>query len=118
MSTEVLSKREIAAAVANLPDNMAVCRDLRHAWTVDTPFYLVKHEGGPRGARYAERRRGCMRCQCEVVELFRVHSSWMEKLSERRVYPDGYLLHGLPKGTNVAAIVRRRAFEAANGLSR
>lgn len=107
---------DVDRALAGLRAEALACRDLRHAWAVDVPLYVVQVEGGMRGAVYAERRCGCMRCGTERVELYRVYGDRLERLRTSYAYPEGYRLpHGaLPKGTNVAAVVRHLQWEAVS----
>ena len=116
------SKKAIEQEVAvqeqirELDDVVLACRDLRHAYAVESHYRPVAVEGGVRGARYLERDRVCMRCPVKMRELFRVHENWLERISSYPVYPKkGYLLHDIPKGTNVIGMVRYEAFKRAIG---
>lgn len=97
----------IEAQVQALPDNYLACRDMRHAYAVDVPFYLVPVEGGQRNAKYAERILGCMRCGYQRTQLFRVFKDRLEQISESPHYPPGYLLRGKKKGIDILGIARR-----------
>ena len=103
--------------IEHLTDNMLMCRDLRHAWGVEAGYHKVEVEGGIRGAKYLERRLACLRCDTLRVELVRIHSSWIERISTYYVYPEGYHLKGAKRGDNVQGMVRwvqmRRSMEAA-----
>lgn len=115
----------VTAKKANVPthlieqihelDHVAlVCRDLKHAYAIDTPYYTVEVEGGVRGARYLERKLGCMRCPVTRTELVRVHEYWLERLSVYYTYPKkGYRLKDIPKGTNVLGMIRFEQFRRA-----
>lgn len=97
-----------------LDDTVITCRDLRHAYAKEGNWRAVKVEGGQKGARYIERDRICMRCPVRMRELFKVHSNWLERIRSYPVYPTkGYLLHDIPKGTNVLGMVRFEAFRRA-----
>src|SRR5690349_13255731 len=103
--------------IQHMPENLLACRDLRHAWAVETGYHPVTMEkGAPRG-RYLERRLACLRCDTQRVELIRVHKSWIERLSTYYVYPEGYQVKGVKRGDDVQGMVRmeqiNRIMEAA-----
>jgi hypothetical protein len=106
-STKKQREETIAEQIRALPKEMLRCRDLRHAWEVPTGFTKVEVEGGVRGALYVERVVTCRNgCGVSRVELFRIHTQWMEKLSIRYSYPKAYKLHGDKKGVHVTGIVQ------------
>jgi len=88
------------------PDNILACRDMRHAWAIDLPYYGVSIEGGVRGALYVERRAGCMRCNTQRIELYRVHKNRLERLSTKYVYPEEYHIRGAKRGDDVVGKAR------------
>lgn len=83
------------------------CRDLRHAWEVPKGYTKVEVEGGVRGAIYVERVISCHRgCGVERIELFRIHTHWMERLNVRYVYPKDYKITGDREGVSLTGIVQ------------
>lgn len=105
--------------IHGMSDNVLMCRDLRHAWSIETGYYSVTIEGGARGAKYLERRLACMRCDTHRVELVRVHKNRIEKIgSPYYVYPEGYQVKGAKRSDDVQGKVRweqvRRVMEAAH----
>lgn len=100
--------------IEGLTDAVLMCRDMGHAWGVQAPFYIVEVEGGVRGAKYAERVCGCLRCDTQRIELYRVFKEHLEKLSNRYIYPDAYKLFG-PKGARgeTRQKARKEAFDRA-----
>lgn len=96
MATRREAPPEVWEQIRDLDDNVLACRTIRHAWAVDQPFYKVDVEGGEKRAMYVERRLGCMRCSTVRVLLYRVHDHWLEQLSSRYIYPEGYHLKGKP----------------------
>lgn len=97
----------IVDQVAALPDYVLMCRDLRHAWAIDIPFHDAPVTGGVRGAKYTERVLGCMRCNSQRIELYRIFRDGLERLRVGYKYPEEYHLHGLKRGENVQARIRR-----------
>lgn len=92
--------------VSALTDNVLMCRDLRHAWGVDIPFHDVKVQGGPRGAQYTERTLGCLRCDSQRLEIYRIHTEWLERLRVSYKYPENYHIRGAKRSDNVQGRVR------------
>jgi hypothetical protein len=103
--------------IHDMDENLLACRDLRHAWSIETSYHAVAVEGGARGGKYLERRLACLRCDTHRVELVRIHPSWIERISVYYVYPEGYQIKGVRRGDDVQGIVRmeqyRRVMEAA-----
>ena len=99
-----------------MPEAFLMCRDFRHAWMTEVPYYKVRLEGGVRGALYVERVIVCMRCECRRIELSRVFASRIEKLATHYKRPKGYDVRGKPKGVRVVDLVRfndiQRALDA------
>lgn len=98
-----------------MAENWLMCRDMRHAWATETPYYRIEVEGGVRGALYVERAIACMRCDSRRIEIYRVHEHTLERLASRYAYPKGYQVRGIKKGERVQDMVRyenyRRAIE-------
>jgi hypothetical protein len=100
--------------VHDLSDNIMMCRDFRHAWAVEVPYYKVEDvEGGVRGALYVERTIACMRCDTKRVEFYRVLETRLERLHSKYVYPEGYMMRGAKRSDHVQDMVRREAYRRA-----
>jgi hypothetical protein len=98
----------VVAQVGRLSDVVLACRDMRHAWAIDSPLLIVEVEGP---GLYAERRLGCMRCgKVHRWELYRVYSNRLDRVSTRGSYDEGYLLHGVGR-RNVVPLVRRELYD-------
>lgn len=106
---------DIEFQVAGLSANLLACRSIRHAWAEDQPFYKVEVEGGVRGALYVERILICMRCETRRVLFYRVHDHWLEQLSSRYHYPEGYRLHG-KADRPLSQVVHFEAFRRAQSM--
>ena len=102
------AEASLSAQIHALPLEYQLCRDLRHKWSVPKGFFQVEVEGGVRGAIYVEREVVCERCSLPRVDLFRIHSRWMEKLSYRYDYAKvpNYRLVGPKKGQHVTGMVQ------------
>jgi hypothetical protein len=97
----------LADQIHDLTEQTIACRDMRHAWAMDVPYYRIEVEGGVRGAIYVQRTLGCMRgCGCTRLELSRVYKDRVERLTSRLIYPKGYVLKGVGKA-KVQQMVRR-----------
>lgn len=109
---EQIKAAEVEKQISELPEETLACRDLRHARSAKARWQVVEVTGGIRGAKYVERIVDCMRCPVYWRELFRVHDNWLERISSYPVYPKkGYLLHDIPKGVNVLAMVRFEQYQ-------
>lgn len=92
--------------INNLPKDYLRCRDISHDWSTPKGFFKVEVEGGVRGALYVEREVLCRSCGTLRIELFRIHTRWMEKLNYRYTYPADYRLVGPKKGEHVQGMVQ------------
>lgn len=99
--------RSVAEQIEGMSESALACRDIRHAWAVDTPYHRVEVEGGVRSALYVERAIGCMRCGTARVELYRVFKHRLELLRAHYEYPQGYLMHGVGGAREIRGRIRR-----------
>ena len=91
------------------------CRDFRHAWATETPYYKIEIEGGVRNALYVERVIACMRCNTKRIEFYRVFKTHLERIKSHYHYAEGYQIKGVKKGDAVQSKVRHALFERAIG---
>jgi hypothetical protein len=89
------------------------CRDFRHAWATETPYYKVPIEGGVKNALYVERIIACMRCDSKRVELYRVFKTHLDRIATHYKYAEGYQIKGVKKGDAVQSKVRHELYERA-----
>lgn len=89
----------VAEQIRDLSMETLECRSLRHAWKRVGHFYAVEVEGGVRGAIYVERKIECARgCGVFRHELYRIHKTHLERLTNAYRYPKTYPIHGSKKG--------------------
>lgn len=92
------------------------CRDLRHSWTITTDFHVVTPDDGSTSVRLV-RDLACSRCGTERRDVFMPTVRGVVKVGTGYSYPDGYAMHGVPRGVKPQAMVRqeeyRRVLEAA-----
>lgn len=93
--------------IAEFSDTILACRDVRHAWAVDAPYYKVPMQGARKGQIFAKRIIACMRCDTQRVEIYRIKKHNVERVSVFYKHPEGYSLHGVKRGTNTVSMVRR-----------
>lgn len=113
MPRTVKKQLSVTEQIHHLSENALVCRDLMHAWAVDVPYYRVTIEGGVRGAFYVERIKGCMRCETQRVELYRVFRDRLELIRSHYKYPEGYLIEGAGNVQAIRGRIRREGVRRA-----
>lgn len=96
--------------IENMDEILLQCRDIRHAWATEIPYYKVDIEGGTKGALYVERIIACMRCNTKRIEFYRVYKDRLERISSRYAYTEGYQIKGVKKGDHVQDKVRRELY--------
>ena len=99
--------------VHDLGENILMCRDMRHAWMVEVPYFRIDVDGGVRGALYVERAIACMRCDTKRVEMYRVHETRLERLRVHYRYPEGYMVRGVKRSDRVQEMVRHEGYRRA-----
>lgn len=97
--------------VHELSENVLMCRDMRHAYATEAPYFKIEVEGGVRGALYVERVLACMRCDTKRIEMYRVHPHRLERLKAGYKRPKGYDLKGVKKSDKVVEIVRFEQYQ-------
>ena len=102
--------RPIVEQIENLNEVILQCRDMRHAWATEVPYYKVEVQGGARGALYVQRIIACMRCNTKRIEFHRVFRDRLERISSHYQYAEGYQIKGVKKGDHVQDKVRRELF--------
>lgn len=103
--------KPVVDQVHDLSEVLLACRDMRHAWATEVPYYKVDVEGGVRGALYVERIIACMRCDTKRVEFYRVLATRLERVSSHYKYAEGYQIKGVRKGDQVQALVRHELYQ-------
>ena len=99
--------------IGNMDDILLQCRDMRHAWATETPYYKVDVQGGTKGALYVQRAIACMRCNTKRIEFYRVFKDRLERISSHYQYSEGYQIRGVKKGDHVQDRVRRELYSRA-----
>lgn len=100
----------LAEALQELPDNWIMCRDMRHAWTVEQDFHVVKVQ---KKASEIKRVLTCMRCSTERIETYHATDWGLEKLRQHYSYPDHYQIHGVPRGVKPSFIIQGEQYRRA-----
>jgi hypothetical protein len=103
-ATDAELAENLAHKVQNLPDNWLMCRDVRHAWDVTEDFHVTKHKA----SKVQEIRRVlvCLRCKCERHERYAVTKWGLDKVGQTYKHPDGYVIHGVPRGVKPSFIIQ------------
>jgi hypothetical protein len=102
--------RPVIDQITNMDEVLLQCRDMRHAWVTETPYYKIDIEGGIKGALYVERIIACMRCNTKRIEFYRVFKDRLERISSHYSYSEGYQIKGVKKGDHVQDKVRRELY--------
>lgn len=98
----------LADALEGLPDNFLTCRDMRHAWDLEQDFYVEAKATVKTGN--IRRRLRCLRCDMKRVERY-VQMKWgLEKVGQSYVDPEGYRIHGVPRGVKPSVIIQGEQF--------
>lgn len=105
----------------DLPDTWVLCRDVKHAWTVETDFHVTDYKGGD--IHEIRRIMRCLRCGTDRHETYVPSKRWgLEKTTQHYAYPDGYQFHGTPRGVKPSWLIQgeqyRRAMERVAALQR
>lgn len=104
---DVQTAADLEAALRNLPDNYLMCRDLKHAWDVHFDFFV-----NPK-TKEVERKLRCIRCDMIRVEKYVQTSNGLDKIRNIYGQPEGYGIHGVPRGVKPSSIVKGVQFERA-----
>lgn len=111
-----LNKQEIKAldkfrdGLRDLPDNWVLCRDMRHAWEILNDFHVVATPGGSSDIR---RELVCVRCETVRRESFENNLYGLNKTSVAYIYPEKYMIHGVPRAVPLQAAVRQEQYRRA-----
>lgn len=103
----------ITNQLLDMSENLLACRDMRHAWAVESDFHVHRASRG----RIQEVRRilACMRCAAvERIETYGpARHGGLEKLRQHYKYdPEKhYIIKGVPQGTKPTEIARSIMFE-------
>lgn len=104
----------LATALTRLPDNWIQCRDMRHAWKVRQDFHVEESEPGTRQLTQIGRTLECTRCKTHRVEHYVSRNGiGLEKVKQYYMYPDGYQIHGVPRGVKPQSIVQEEQYNRA-----
>lgn len=124
--------REAAALLAeqlkDLPDNFLMCRDMMHAWDIETNFHVHERSRFGKPVTVIRRVLFCVRCatpegdRVTKVQDYIQRKYGLEKITTYYRYQPGYALHDLPRGIKPSWIVQgeqyRRVMEAVADASK
>lgn len=119
------AEKDISKRLRTLPENFLDCRDpgIRHAWMKDLDFHVIEARAERGGAKaiMLGRVEICDRCGCVKEEKFIVGRSGIEKIGQKYIYPDQYLIPGVTRGVKKSSVVwqenYRRAMERVASVS-
>lgn len=119
--------RALAKGLTILPDTWVMCRDMRHAWSVDEDFHVEPGQVEGRKIQRLRRMLVCMRCETRRIETYAKGRYGLDKIGQYYVYPVGdgglsYQIQGVPRGVKPQSIVQqeqyRRAMEKIAGAEK
>lgn len=116
-ASDARAAKALSEGLQRLPDNWIMCRDMRHAWSVEENFHVEPSQSVGRKLQAVRRVLVCMRCETRRVEHYLAGRYGLDKDSQHYIYPADYQLPGVPRGVKPASIVQqeqyRRVMEAA-----
>ena len=86
--------------VKELPTKFLECRDMRHAWKVQSGFRAVGEVKS--GVKFVQRTLECQRCKTERVDVLSVRT--FDRVSTQYRYPTGYTIPGNTAGNRGQSI--------------
>jgi len=96
---------QVAEALEALPDTWVMCRDLRHAWSVDEDFHVLQRKGSQ--IQEVGRVLVCLRCSTKRYETYVPTRRWgLERVRSRYDYPENYLIRNVPDGVKPQSIIQ------------
>jgi len=113
LTPEQLAVRDLANGLARLPDNWVMCRDMRHAWSVEHDFWVEPSQSVGRRTESIRRELVCMRCGTFRVEHYLSGRYGLDKVSQSYVYPTDYQIPGVPRGVKPSSVVQQEQFRRA-----
>lgn len=116
-STDQAAARDLAKGLTKLPDNWVMCRDMRHAWSIEHDFFVEPSQVVGRKIESIRRELVCMRCGTMRIERYTKGKYGLDKVGQHYQYPDHYQIPGVPRGVKPQSIIQqeqyRRAMEKA-----
>lgn len=96
-------------ALHELPDTWLMCRDVRHAWSVENDFHVTSQT--PKTIQEIRRSLVCLRCGVLRNEVYiPTRFGGLEKTHSSYVYPQGYQIRGVPRGVKPQALVQSEQY--------
>lgn len=109
----------ITKRIKGMTDTFLDCRDpgLRHAWVRENDFHVLEvsqeSTGRKRGLIFLGRTEVCGRCDTRKEERFIVGKSGVEKTGQSYIYPEGYLMPGIPRGVKPSTVIYQEQYRRA-----
>lgn len=103
--TDEEAATRLSEALKDLPDNWVMCRDVKHAWSVEEDFHVSLHKGSV--IQEIQRILVCLRCGTKRRERYTPTKIFgLHKVGNAYEYPDNYQIHGVPRGVKPQWLVQ------------
>lgn len=121
-TSQAQAAKDLSSGLKKLPDNFVMCRDVRHAWMVESDFHVEPSQVEGRKIQSLKRVLICGRCETRRHERYISAKYGLDKIGQWYENPEGYQIPGVPRGVKPSHIVQqemyRRALEKAAHAAR
>ena len=114
-AADAKAAKALAQALTTLPENWVMCRDMRHAWSVEVDFHVVPQTTEGKATHRVQRDLICMRCETIRHEYYIKGRYGLDKDGQSYSYPHGYQFSamGIPRGVKPSSIIQQEQYRRA-----
>lgn len=103
------ARARLADALTRLPENWVMCRDVRHAWSVEADFHVSLQRG--QAIQEIKRVLVCMRCGTKRHEVYVPTKYYgLDKIRSHYEYPVDYQIKGVPRGNKPQSLIQQESY--------